>query len=137
MPQAASTDPSATPPVPPVVPPPSKDFITISGSEFRGMVLLFRTLNATHDALFRKMRDIRDQKDRHSIILEQHSAILRQIQQHLGLAPPQTDIPGPSEPRAPAEEMIPPTETIIADVPPQATHEAAPEPSCPPEDPAP
>ena len=80
MPQVASTDPPATPPVPPVVPPSSKDFITISGSEFRGMVLLFRTLNATHDALFRKMRDIRDQQDRHSIILDQHTAILRQIQ---------------------------------------------------------
>ena len=87
MPQAASTDPPATPPVPPVVPPSSKDFITISGSEFGGMVLLFRTLNATNDALFRKMRDIRDQQDRHSIIRDQHTAILRQIQQHLGLAP--------------------------------------------------
>ena len=52
MPQAAFTDPSATPPIPPVAPPPSQDFITISGSEFRGMVLLFRTLNATHDTLF-------------------------------------------------------------------------------------
>ena len=101
------------------------------------MVLLFRTLNATHDSLFQKMRDIRDQQDRHSIILEQHTAILRQIQQHLGLAPPQTDIPGPSEPRAPAKEMIPPEETIIVDVPPQATHESAPKPSCPPEDTAP
>ena len=96
MPQAASTDPPATSPVPPAVPPPSQDFITIFGSEFRGMVLLFRTLNATHGTLFRKMRDIRAQQDRHSIILEQHTAILRQIQQHLGLAPPQTDIPGPS-----------------------------------------
>ena len=96
MPQAASTDPPAPPPIPLVVPPPSQDFITISGSEFCGMVLLFRTLNATHDALFWKMRDIRDQQDRHSIILDQHTAILRQIQQHQGLTPPQTDIPGPS-----------------------------------------
>ena len=87
------------------------------------MVLLFKTLNATHDTLFRKMRDIRDQRDRHSIILDQHTAILRQIQQHLGLAPLQTDIPGPSEPRVPAEETIPPMETITTDVPPQATHE--------------
>ena len=132
MPQVASTDPPATPPIPPTVPPPSQDFITISGSEFCGMVLLFKTLNATHDTLFRKMRDIRDQRDRHSIILDQHTAILRQIQQHLGLAPPQTDIPGPSEPRAPAKEMIPPEETIIVDVTPQATHETALEPSCPP-----
>ncbi|RVW69083.1 hypothetical protein CK203_063718 [Vitis vinifera] len=48
------------------------------------------------------------------------------IQQHLGLAPPQTDIPGPSELRAPAKETIPAEETITTDVPPQATHETAP-----------
>ena len=52
MPQAAFSDPPATPPVPPTAPLPSQGFITISGSEFRGMVLLFKTLNATHDALF-------------------------------------------------------------------------------------
>ncbi|KAL6331843.1 hypothetical protein AAG906_020187 [Vitis piasezkii] len=61
------------------------------------------------------MRDIRAQQDRYSIILDQHTAILRQIQQHLGLAPPQTNIPGPSEPRAPTEETIPAEETITAD----------------------
>ncbi|XP_034706214.1 vegetative cell wall protein gp1-like [Vitis riparia] len=100
VPPAVSTDPPATPPisppVPPAIPPSSQDFITISGSEFYGM-----------------------------------------IQQHLGLAPPQTDIPGPSELRAPTEETIPPVETITADVPHQATHETTSEPSCPPENPAP
>ncbi|RVW63252.1 hypothetical protein CK203_058626 [Vitis vinifera] len=96
MPQATSTDPPATPPVPPAAPPLSQDFITISGSEFHGM-----------------------------------------IQQHLGIAPPQTDIPGPSEPRAPAKETIPIGETITTDVPPQATHKTALEPSCPPENPVP
>ncbi|RVW78262.1 hypothetical protein CK203_055743 [Vitis vinifera] len=77
MPRAASTDPPATPPIPPVALPPSQDFSTISGLEFRGM-----------------------------------------IQQHLGLAPPQTDIPGPLELRALIEETIPTEETITADVPP-------------------
>ena len=52
IPQVASTDPPTTPLVPPTAPPPSQDFITIFGSKFRGMVLLFKTLNATHDALF-------------------------------------------------------------------------------------
>ena len=122
MPQVTSTDPPAIPHVPPVVPPPSGDFITVFGLEFRAMVLLFRTLNATHDALFRHMRDIRAQQD-------QHTTILRQIQQHLGLAPPQTDIPRPSEPIAPAEE------TITVDVSPQATHETATKPSSPPKNP--
>ncbi|RVW92618.1 hypothetical protein CK203_039432 [Vitis vinifera] len=70
------------------------------------------------------MANIRAQQD-------QHTTILRQIQQHLGLPPPQTNIPGASEPRALAEE------TIKADVPPQATHEAATEPSSSPENPAP
>ncbi|RVW19098.1 hypothetical protein CK203_087679 [Vitis vinifera] len=84
MPQAASTDPPTTPPVPQATPLLSQDFITIFGSDFHGM-----------------------------------------IQQHLGLAPPQTDIPGPSEPRAPTKETIPIEETITADVPPQAIHETA------------
>ena len=70
------------------------------------------------------MRYIRAQQD-------QHNTILRQIQQHLGLPLPHTDIPRPSKPIAPAEE------TIRADVPPQATHETATEPSSPPENPAP
>ena len=83
------------------------------------------------------MRDIRAQQDRHSIILDQHIAILNQIQQHQGLAPPQTDIPRPLESRAAAEETIPAEETITADVPPQATHKIAPEPSRPLENPAP
>ena len=92
--------------------------------EFHAMVHLLQTLATTHNALFRKMADIRAQQD-------QHTAILCQIQQHLGLLPPpQTDIPGPLEPIAPGEE------TIKADVPSQATHEAAIEPSSPPESPA-
>ncbi|KAL6325994.1 hypothetical protein AAG906_038486 [Vitis piasezkii] len=59
------------------------------------------------------------------------------IQQHLSLAPPQIDIPGPLEPRAPVEETIPTEETITTDVSPQATHETALEPSCPLENPVP
>ncbi|RVW18203.1 hypothetical protein CK203_106152 [Vitis vinifera] len=112
---AAFTDLPATPPIPPTTPPTSEDFITVSGMEFCAMINLFKTLTAMHNALFQHMTDIRAQQD-------QHTAILRQIQQHLGLPPPQTDILGPSEPRAPAEE------TIIADVLPQASHEAATEP---------
>ena len=79
------------------------------------------------------MRDIRDQKDRHSIILDQHTAILRQIQQHLGLDPLQTDIPGPSEPRVPVEETMPPKETtrIEAKILIQPTQEATTDASTP------
>ncbi|RVW94412.1 hypothetical protein CK203_035648 [Vitis vinifera] len=68
---------------------------------------------------------------------DQHTAIIRQIQQHLGLLPlPQSDIPGPLEPIAPAEEAIPAEETTRVDVPLQATHEVATEPSSPSESPA-
>eukprot|EP00261_Vitis_vinifera_P030190 XP_010665042.1 PREDICTED: mucin-7-like [Vitis vinifera] len=63
--------------------------------------------------------------------MDQHTAIIPHIQQHLGLLPPpQTDIPGPSEPITPAKE------TTRANVPPQATQEATIEPSSPPESPA-
>nr|CAN70235.1 hypothetical protein VITISV_025599 [Vitis vinifera] len=64
--------------------------------------------------------------------MDQHTAILRQIQQHLGLLPPpQPDIPGPSKPIAPVEETIPAEETTRADVSIQATHEATTDPSSP------
>ena len=57
---------------------------------------------------------------------DQHTAILRQIQQHLGLLPPpQPDLPGPSEPIASVEETIPPEGTTRGevDVPIQPTQE--------------
>ncbi|KAJ9691548.1 hypothetical protein PVL29_013660 [Vitis rotundifolia] len=114
MPQATSTNPPATPPVSPAAPPTSRVPMTISATEFRAMIQLFKTLIAMHNALFQQMRDICAHQDQHTIILDQHTAILRQIRQHLGLPPLQTDIPGPSEPIAPAEEII------RADVPPQA-----------------
>ncbi|RVW77985.1 hypothetical protein CK203_048242 [Vitis vinifera] len=96
MPEATSTDPPATPPVPPVAPSTSKASITIFATEFCAM-----------------------------------------IRQHLGLLPPpQTNILGPLEPIAPAEETTPTKKTTRANVPLQATHEAAIEPSSPPESPA-
>ncbi|KAJ9678917.1 hypothetical protein PVL29_020964 [Vitis rotundifolia] len=124
MPQATSTDPPTTPPIPPAAPHTSEAPMTISAMEFRAMIQLFKTLTAMHSALFQQMRDIHAQQDQHTVILDQHTAIVLQIQQHLGLPPPpQIDIPGPSEPLAPAEETNPP----------QATQEAAIEPSSPPQ----
>ncbi|RVX11548.1 hypothetical protein CK203_015784 [Vitis vinifera] len=78
MPEATSTAPPTTPA--PSIPP-----STLSTSK------AFITIFATE---FRAM--------------DQHIAILRQIQQHLGLLPPpQTDTPGPLEPIAPVEETTP------------------------------
>ena len=43
----------------------------------------------------------------------QHTANLRQIQQHLGiLAPPEHDMPGPSEPTDPSQEAPPAEQTV-------------------------
>ena len=52
MPEATSTDPPATPHVPPVAPPTSEASITISAMEFCAMVHLFQTLTNTHNVLF-------------------------------------------------------------------------------------
>nr|CAN79259.1 hypothetical protein VITISV_007591 [Vitis vinifera] len=84
MPESTSTDPPATPLVPPVAPSTSEASITIFATEFRVM----------------------------------------------------TNILGLLEPIAPAEETTPIEKTTRADVPFQATHEAAIEPSSPPESPA-
>ncbi|KAL6318405.1 hypothetical protein AAG906_041167 [Vitis piasezkii] len=107
MPEATSTDPLTTPPVPLAAPSTSEASITISATEFCAM--------------------------------DQHTAILHQIQQHLGLLPPpQPDIPRPSEPIAPAEETTPVEETTSrcpdlahseGSMDPSSPHEATIEPS--------
>ena len=93
---------TATPPTtlatPPAASSTSEAFMTISATKFCAMVHTFEVLTTTHNAIFQKMEVMRAQ-------LDQHTVILLQIQQHLGiLPPPQPDIPGPSEPIAPAED---------------------------------
>ena len=70
----------------------------------------------------------------------QHTIILRQIQQHLGIfPPPKHDMPSPSEPTGPSEEAtpaeqtMPHEETTTAEVetPIQSTQETTVEPSSP------
>ena len=95
----------------------SEPFMTISATEFCAMVHLFQTLTTTHNALFQQMGVMHAQ-------LDQHTVILHQIQQHLGiLPPPQVDIPGPSEPVAPVDDAI------RAEAPIQTTQEATRDPS--------
>ena len=108
MPEATYTAPPTTHVVPPDAPSTSEASITISAIEFRAIVHTFQTLTTTHTTLFQHMAAMRAQQD-------QHTAILRQIHQHLGLLlPPQPDIPGPLEPIAPVEETIPTEETTRA-----------------------
>ena len=116
MPEATYTAPPTTPVDPLAAPSTFEASITISTTEFCAMVHTFQTLTTTHNALFQQMAAMHAQQD-------QYTAILRQIQQHLGLLPPpQHDIPVPSETTL-AEE------TTTADVPIQPTQEATIEPS--------
>ncbi|KAL6327913.1 hypothetical protein AAG906_027323 [Vitis piasezkii] len=91
MPEATSSAPPTTPETPPVVPatsapPPSESTITISTLAFRGLCHTLQTLTTT----------------------QSHTAILRQIQQHLGiLLPPEHDMSGPSKPTTPSQEATP------------------------------
>ena len=59
------------------------------------------------------MAVIRAHQDQLIAMQTQHTAILSQIQQHLGiLPPPEHDMPGPSELTAPSEEATPAEQAI-------------------------
>ena len=155
--EATSFAHSTTPEAPPVVPttsapPPFESFITISSLEFKGLCQTLQTLSITQSVLAQQMTIIRACQDQLIAMQTQHTAILRQIQQHLGIPPPPDhDMPGPSEPTAPSEEAalaeqaipseeatpveqtMPHEETTTAEVktPIQSTQETITEPSSP------
>nr|CAN68700.1 hypothetical protein VITISV_026013 [Vitis vinifera] len=94
-------------------PPPSESSITISTLEFRGPCHTLQTLSTTQGALFQQMTVIRAHQDQFIAMQTQHTTILSQIQQHLGiLPPPEHEMPGPSEPTAPSEEATPAEQAI-------------------------
>ncbi|RVW74609.1 Pol polyprotein [Vitis vinifera] len=110
MPEAISAASPMTPIVPSVVPTTFEHSITISVLEFRSLVATLQTLSTTHTALFQQMVEMRSQQN-------QQTAILRQIQQHLGLLPPpQPDLLASSKPLAPVEDTIPAEDTTTAKV---------------------
>ena len=110
MPEVASSAPHATPRTPPVVPAASEPHlsessITISILEFRGLCHTLQTLTATQSVLAQKMEAIRAHQDHLIATQTQHTTILRQIQQHLGiLSPLEHDMPIPSEPTDPSQD---------------------------------
>ena len=118
MPKVASFAPPATPGTPPVVPAtsephPSESSITISILEFRGLCHTLQTLTATQSVLAQQMAIVRAHQDQLIATQTQHTAILRQIQQHLGiLSPPEHDMLGPSEPTTPSQEVTPAEQTM-------------------------
>ncbi|XP_034695697.1 proline-rich protein 36-like [Vitis riparia] len=144
-PEATSSAPPTTLGTPPVVlatlaPPPSESTITISASKFRGLCHTLQTLTTTQSILAQQMAIIRAHQDQLIAMQTQHTAILRQIQQYLGiLMPPEHDMLGPSKPTDPSQEA-PPTEqtmpheettTVEIETPIQSTQTTTTEPSSP------
>ncbi|RVW63541.1 hypothetical protein CK203_060843 [Vitis vinifera] len=104
---------------PPVVlatsasPPLSKPTITVSLTEFRGLVHSLQTLSTAQDSLFQSMATICAHQDQIIATQTQHTTILHQIQQHLSMQTlPGHDRFGPSEPSLPDEGTIPAEQPI-------------------------
>ena len=99
--EATSVAPPTASNIPLIAPTTSEPSITISSSEFRAMVHTFQTLTTTHSALFQQMAEMYAHQNK-------QTAILCQIQQHLGLLPPtKPDLPASSAPIAPTEDTTP------------------------------
>nr|CAN64794.1 hypothetical protein VITISV_018311 [Vitis vinifera] len=128
MHEVASSAPPTTLRTLPVIPaasepPSSESGIAISISEFRGLCHTLQTLTATQSILTQQIAAIRAHQDQLIPTQTQHTAILRQIQQHLGiLSPLEHDIPIPSEPTDPsqdpslAEQTMPLEETTTREI---------------------
>ena len=108
MPEVASSALHATPETPPIVPAtskphPSDSSVAIPISEFRGLCHTLQTLTTTQSILTQQMAAIRAHQDQLIATQTQHTTILRQIQQHLGiLSHSEHDIPIPLEPIDPS-----------------------------------
>ena len=90
----------------PAPPPSSEPTVTVSLTEFKGLVHSLQTLSTTQDSLFQQMATIRAHQDQIIATQTQHTTILHQIQQHLSMqALPGHDRSGPSEPPVPNEEI--------------------------------
>ena len=119
MPEATLPISPITQGAPPVVPatsappPSSEPTITISLTEFRGLVHSLRTLSTAQDSLFQQMATIRAHQDQIIATQTQHTTILHHIQQHLSMQTlPGHDRFGPSEPPVSDEGTIPAEQPI-------------------------
>ena len=112
MPEATLSAPLTTPRILPVIPAasaphPSESTIAMSISDFRGLCHTLQTLTATQSVLAQQMVVVRAHQDQLIATQTQHTAILRQIHQHLGiLSPPKYDMPGPSKPTDPSQDTL-------------------------------
>ncbi|RVW81609.1 hypothetical protein CK203_049456 [Vitis vinifera] len=91
MPEATLPTSPITQGAPPVVPatsappPSSEPTVTISLTEFRGLVHSLQTLSTAQDSLSQQMATIRAHQDLIIATQTQHTTILHQIQQHLSM----------------------------------------------------
>ncbi|RVW64045.1 hypothetical protein CK203_049379 [Vitis vinifera] len=111
MPEATLPTSPITQGAPPVMPatsappPSSEPTVTVSLTEFRGLVHSLQTLSTAQDSLIQQMATIRAHQDQIIATQTQHTTILHQIQQHLSMQTPLGhDRSGPSEPPVPDEE---------------------------------
>ncbi|RVW76335.1 hypothetical protein CK203_049838 [Vitis vinifera] len=100
----------AAPPVMPATPAPppsSEPTVTVSLTEFRGLVRSLQTLSTAQDSIIHQMATIRAHQDQIIATQAQHTTILHQIQQHLSMQTPLGhDTSAPSEPLVPDEESL-------------------------------
>ncbi|RVW13948.1 hypothetical protein CK203_115413 [Vitis vinifera] len=101
IPEVTPSTPPATPGTPPVIPsksessPPPESRISISISEFRGLCHTLQTLTTSQSILTQQMTALCAYQEQIIATQTHHTAILRQIQHHLG-------IPIPLEPTDPS-----------------------------------
>ncbi|RVW67026.1 hypothetical protein CK203_066116 [Vitis vinifera] len=75
-------------PATPAPPPSSEPTVTVSLTEFRGLVRSLQTLSTAQDSIIHQMATIRAHQDQIIATQAQHTTILHQIQQHLSMQTP-------------------------------------------------
>ncbi|RVW66968.1 hypothetical protein CK203_064076 [Vitis vinifera] len=99
-------------PATPAPPPSSEPTVTVSLTEFRGLVHSLQTLSTAQDSIIQQMATIRAHQDQIIATQAQHTTILHQIQQHLSMQTPLGH-----DRSAPSEPLVPDEETILAEQP--------------------
>ena len=128
IPEVAPSAPHATPRTPLVISPisepspSSEPRITISISDYRGLCHTLQALATSQSILTQQMTALRAHQEQIIATQTQHTAILRQIQHHLGIPPtPEHPIPIMSKPTKPSqapplvEQTMPPKEPTIGE----------------------
>nr|CAN74584.1 hypothetical protein VITISV_017113 [Vitis vinifera] len=101
-------------PATPAPPSSSEPTVTVSLTEFRGLVRSLQTLSTAQHSIIHQMATIRAHQDQIIATQAQHTTILHQIQQHLSMQTPfGHDRSAPSEPLVPDKESLPTEQPIL------------------------